>query len=80
VLGGHRHIGEPLRPVMTLERRGASLQGALRSQARSNLATAQLRHPRFGQAKSADLERAEGSTGGSPCVPRASLTVDPRRC
>jgi hypothetical protein len=23
---------------------------------------------------------AEGSTGGSSCVPRASLMVDPRRC
>src|SRR5215217_5008843 len=34
----------------------------------------------FGHAKSADLERAEGITSGSSCVPRASLTGDPRRC
>jgi hypothetical protein len=82
MLGGRRNVGSSC-ACTEVDRRRLSFQGAHASQRRSNLAIAQLRpalEPMFGQGKSADLERAEGSTGESTCVPRASLTADPRRC
>ena len=82
MLGGRLNVGSSC-ACTEVDRRCVSFQGALAVPDEFHLATAQLRRqssPMFGHGKSADLERAEGSTGGSSCVPRASLTADPRRC
>ena len=70
---------------MTLDRRGVSLRVpmGLAIPDEVNLATAQVRpalEPMLGKRSLLIGSCAEGSTGGSSCVPRASLTVDPRRC
>ena len=82
MLGGRLNVGSSC-ACTEVDRRCVSFQGAHavpdEIQPRDSTTPPAL-EPMPGQGNSADLERAEGSTGESTCVPRASLTADPRRC